>query len=137
MNTSPLPHAEPRIPDNLPKHRLSVVVPMYNEAENVEPLLERIHLALGPYPWPWEVVLVDDGSSDATPAELTRCARQRPGAGDRQEGPQVVPAPLGFVCIHAMKACADCRFQSMRARLPLARRWSTIPAPPPTRSTPK
>ena len=45
----------------------SVVVPMYNEAENVEPLLERIHLALGPYPWPWEVVLVDDGSSDGTP----------------------------------------------------------------------
>lgn len=76
MNTSPLPHAEPRIPDNLPKHRLSVVVPMYNEAENVEPLLERIHLALGPYPWPWEVVLVDDGSSDATPMELERCAKK-------------------------------------------------------------
>jgi len=49
---------------------------MYNEAENVEPLLDRIHLALGPYPWPWEVVLVDDGSSDATPAELARCATQ-------------------------------------------------------------
>ncbi|MEZ5628714.1 glycosyltransferase family 2 protein [Denitromonas sp.] len=76
MNTSPLPHAEPRIPDNLPKHRLSVVVPMYNEAENVEPLLERIHLALGPYPWPWEVVLVDDGSSDGTPMELERCAKK-------------------------------------------------------------
>jgi glycosyltransferase involved in cell wall biosynthesis len=72
---SPLPPAEPEIPDGLPEHTLSVVVPMYNEAENVEPLLERIHLALGPYPWPWEVVLVDDGSSDATPAELERCAR--------------------------------------------------------------
>ncbi len=76
MTKSPLPHAEPNIPDNLPKHTLSIVVPMYNEAENVEPLLERIHLALGPYPWPWEVVLVDDGSSDATPAELERCAKQ-------------------------------------------------------------
>lgn len=75
MKPSPLPHAEPQIPPGLPKHRLSVVVPMYNEADNVEPLLERIHLALGPYPWPWEVVLVDDGSSDATPAELQRCAR--------------------------------------------------------------
>lgn len=74
MSKSPLPHAEPQIPDGLPEHTLSVVVPMYNEAENVEPLLERIHLALGPYPWPWEVVLVDDGSSDATPAELQRCA---------------------------------------------------------------
>lgn len=74
MNKSPLPHAEPQIPVGMPKHSLSVVVPMYNEADNVEPLLERIHLALGPYPWPWEVVLVDDGSSDATPAELSRCA---------------------------------------------------------------
>lgn len=74
MSKSPLPHAEPQIPDGLPEHTLSVVVPMYNEAENVEPLLDRIHLALGPYPWPWEVVLVDDGSSDATPAELARCA---------------------------------------------------------------
>ncbi|HJV24251.1 MAG TPA: glycosyltransferase family 2 protein [Aromatoleum sp.] len=76
MNKSPLPAAEPQIPDGLPEHSLSVVVPMYNEAENVEPLLERIHLALNPYPWPWEVVLVDDGSSDATPAELARCAKK-------------------------------------------------------------
>ncbi|MDR2688519.1 MAG: glycosyltransferase family 2 protein [Azoarcus sp.] len=76
MTPSPLPHAEPQIPEGLPEHSLSVVVPMYNEAENVEPLLERIDLALGPYPWPWEVVLVDDGSSDATPAELERCAKK-------------------------------------------------------------
>lgn len=75
MTESPLPPAEPQIPAGLPRHTLSVVVPMYNEAENVEPLLERIHLALGPYPWPWEVILVDDGSSDATPRELNRCAK--------------------------------------------------------------
>ena len=74
ITPSPLPPAQPQIPEGLPEHRLSVVVPMYNEAENVEPLLARIHLALGPYPWPWEVVLVDDGSSDSTPAELKRCA---------------------------------------------------------------
>jgi glycosyltransferase involved in cell wall biosynthesis len=75
MNTQPLPPAEPEIPDGLPEHTLSVVVPMYNEAENVEPLLQRIHLALAPYPWPWEIVLVDDGSSDATPVEIERCAK--------------------------------------------------------------
>jgi glycosyltransferase involved in cell wall biosynthesis len=74
MSRSPLPPAEPQIPASLPPHTLSVVVPIYNEAENVEPLLERIHLALEPYPWPWEIVLVDDGSSDATPSELARCA---------------------------------------------------------------
>jgi glycosyltransferase involved in cell wall biosynthesis len=77
MSQSPLPLVEPQIPASLPRHTLSVVVPMYNEAENVEPLLERIHLALEPYPWPWEVVLVDDGSTDATPSELARCAAIR------------------------------------------------------------
>lgn len=76
MSISPLPPAESQIPPGLPQHTLSVVVPMYNEAENVEPLLERIHLALDAYPWPWEAVLVDDGSSDATAAELLRCARR-------------------------------------------------------------
>ncbi|MDR1661605.1 MAG: glycosyltransferase family 2 protein [Azoarcus sp.] len=75
MSASPLPPATPEIPAGLPRHSLSVVTPMYNEAENVEPLLERIHLALDAYPWPWEVVLVDDGSSDATAEELLRCAR--------------------------------------------------------------
>ena len=74
MSQSPLPPAEPRIPASLPRHTLSVVVPMYNEAENVEPLLARIRLALKPYPWPWEIILVDDGSIDATPSELARCA---------------------------------------------------------------
>jgi len=77
MNPSPLPSGEPQIPVSLLRHTLSVVVPMYNEAENVDPLLERIHLALVSYPWPWEVVLVDDGSSDATLSELLRCATTR------------------------------------------------------------
>ncbi|MCL2644849.1 MAG: glycosyltransferase, partial [Betaproteobacteria bacterium] len=45
MNQSPLPPAEAQIPASLPRHTLSVVVPMFNEAENVEPLLERIQLA--------------------------------------------------------------------------------------------
>lgn len=57
-----------------PAHRLSVVVPMYNEAENVEPLVRRVDEALTDYPHPWELILVDDGSSDATPNELARVA---------------------------------------------------------------
>lgn len=45
---------------------LSVVIPMYNEAENVVPMLARVHEALADYGAPWELVVVDDGSSDAT-----------------------------------------------------------------------
>ena len=47
-------------------HRLSVVIPLYNEEESVMPLMERVHEALNNYPHPWELVLVDDGSGDAT-----------------------------------------------------------------------
>ncbi len=45
---------------------LSVVVPLYNEADNVLPLVARIQEALGRYPAPWELWLIDDGSRDAT-----------------------------------------------------------------------
>jgi glycosyltransferase involved in cell wall biosynthesis len=49
-----------------PSHRLSVVVPMYDEKENVEPMLDAIQAALASYPAPWELVVVDDGSRDGT-----------------------------------------------------------------------
>lgn len=47
-------------------HRLSIVVPLFNEEECVMPLAERIHQALADYPQPWELILIDDGSSDMT-----------------------------------------------------------------------
>ncbi|KAF7600341.1 MAG: glycosyltransferase [Candidatus Dactylopiibacterium carminicum] len=57
---------------SIPAHSLSIVIPMYNEAENVEPMITRVHEGLAAYPHPWELILVDDGSADATPAELRR-----------------------------------------------------------------
>lgn len=47
-------------------HRLSIVIPMYNEAENVMPMVERIHEALADYRHPWELILINDGSNDTT-----------------------------------------------------------------------
>jgi len=47
-------------------HTLSVVIPMYNEAENVAPMLAGVHQGLANYPGPWELICVDDGSQDAT-----------------------------------------------------------------------
>ena len=60
--------------DQIPDHRLSVVIPMYNEVDNVEPMIARVHEGLAGYKWPWELILVDDGSTDATPVELRRVA---------------------------------------------------------------
>jgi len=43
---------------------LSIVVPVYNEAANIRPLVEAVREALPGMDW--ELVLVDDGSSDDT-----------------------------------------------------------------------
>ncbi len=61
----------------LPPHRLSLVVPIHNEIDSVEPLVARIHEALAGYGHPWELVLVDDGSTDGSPGALDRAARER------------------------------------------------------------
>ncbi|MCD6303991.1 MAG: glycosyltransferase family 2 protein [Planctomycetes bacterium] len=57
---------------------LSVVAPVYNEAENLPPLLEQIAAALEPMPWRWEVVLANDDSDDDSPAVLRRLMEQYP-----------------------------------------------------------
>ena len=45
---------------------LSVVIPMYNEAENAEATLSRVEEALASYHGTFEIVAVDDGSLDST-----------------------------------------------------------------------
>lgn len=52
--------------------RLSVVVPVFNEAENIRPLIEEITAALdaSPATQPYEIIYVNDGSTDNSLAEL-------------------------------------------------------------------
>ncbi len=85
----------------LPPHRLSIIVPMYDEADNVAPFVARTEEALAGYPHPWELILVDDGSTDATAAEMQR-ARAR-------YGPHVRPLELmrNFKQTAAMQAGVD------------------------------
>jgi glycosyltransferase involved in cell wall biosynthesis len=45
---------------------LSVVIPVYNEAENVEPLFLELRDVLAQLGGEWEVLFVDDGSTDGT-----------------------------------------------------------------------
>ncbi len=51
---------------------ISVVVPVYNEERSVALLYEELQAALDPVDPGWEVVYVDDGSSDGSFAALTR-----------------------------------------------------------------
>jgi glycosyltransferase involved in cell wall biosynthesis len=45
---------------------LSVIIPVYNEEENVEPLIHEVGRVLQPLAKRYEIVIVDDGSKDET-----------------------------------------------------------------------
>ncbi len=57
---------------------LSVVVPVYNEERSVELLYDEIASALDPLERAWEVVFVDDGSTDGSFGALTRLHSRAP-----------------------------------------------------------
>ena len=54
---------------------VSIVVPLYNERENVARLCAATHEALAGMRRSYEIVLVDDGSSDDTVAVAAAIAR--------------------------------------------------------------
>ena len=49
---------------NTPSIEISIIVPTYNERDNVKPLVERVHKALSDYRY--EIIIVDDNSPDGT-----------------------------------------------------------------------
>ncbi len=57
---------------------LSIVIPVYNEEQNIEPLVAWIHRALQAFEGTYEVLFIDDGSTDGTWAAIERCTRQYP-----------------------------------------------------------
>ena len=57
-------------------HRLSIVIPMYNEQDSVAPMAARVHESLADYCHPWELVMVDDGSIDDTALRLREAMQQ-------------------------------------------------------------
>jgi glycosyltransferase involved in cell wall biosynthesis len=54
---------------------LSLVIPVFNEEENVQKLFETIVIALERLGHPWEVLFIDDGSSDSSYDHLAQIAK--------------------------------------------------------------
>lgn len=82
-------------------HCLSVIIPMYNEQDCVQPMLSRVHEALNNYRYAWELIVVDDGSSDAT---VQRLRQQAAGYGDHV---RIIELQRNFGQSAAMQAGID------------------------------
>lgn len=54
---------------------VSVVIPIYDEADNIGPLTAALTTALEKLARPYEVIFIDDGSTDGTAQALTAAAR--------------------------------------------------------------
>lgn len=69
-----------RVPPDPPSGHptISLVVPVYNEAPNVDPLLDRLLPVLRGLNLPFECIFIDDGSRDGTADRLAARASRQP-----------------------------------------------------------
>ncbi len=75
---APVPDGE-AVPDGATlAPAVSIVIPVFNESENLPELVARIDAAMTPTGRRFELILVDDGSSDGSQAALVALARARP-----------------------------------------------------------
>ena len=58
---------------------LSIVIPVFNEEPNIEPLVDRCLAAAYGIKEPFEIILVNDGSEDASRKKITQAAESHPG----------------------------------------------------------
>ena len=59
-------------------HSLSIVTPVFNEQDNLVPLFNELHAYLSPLGRDWEVLFVDDGSTDASLDSIRQMAAGNP-----------------------------------------------------------
>ena len=79
LNQTTIAQAEERLASGEQvRLNVSIVIPVYNEAESLPVLHQTLHQALDEKPIEWEVVYVDDGSNDASLPILIEIASNDP-----------------------------------------------------------
>lgn len=58
------------------KNKVSVVIPIYNERDNICECVGRVKVSLSGIDYPYEIICVDDGSTDGTSQVLSELARE-------------------------------------------------------------
>src|SRR5437870_222467 len=61
---SAAPVSDPLTGDRAPTLDVSIILPVYNEAEHLEREVTRVRAAMDASPYSYEIIVVDDGSSD-------------------------------------------------------------------------
>ena len=84
---------------------LSVVVPLYNEVDSAAPLVARVEGALAELGDDWELVVVDDGSTDGSSEKLDDLMAAHPRL-----------RVLHFAANCGQSAAMDCGFKHARGR---------------------
>ncbi len=55
---------------------VSIIVPVYNEKDNLEILVSEVRDVMGKFGKPYEIIFVDDGSSDSSPEIIRQLAKR-------------------------------------------------------------
>jgi dolichol-phosphate mannosyltransferase len=101
---------------------ISVIVPVFNEADNVLPLAREVAAALVGLERSWELLFVDDASTDQTPQRIVEAARMDPrvrGLRHQRNAGQSAAVWTGFQATAAPILCTlDGDLQNDPADLP-------------------
>lgn len=62
----------------MPEIAYSIIIPIYNEADNIVPLIEELEWVMQAYANKWEIIFVDDGSTDASLRILQKLIPTKP-----------------------------------------------------------
>lgn len=99
-STTSITHSASQVPDK----KIWIVLPAFNEAANLSPLLEKINECMFDEGFRYQVILVDDGSHDQTLSIASEYSQQIPLQIERH----IKNMGLGATIRDGLKAAAQC-----------------------------